>query len=107
MQSGEKRTVSLADVDRLTATGASRTQLNQTGGGSVAIYGDFWTNDGQVTALGYPRGTDFQPGQIKFDNPKNFTERTVKLLEAMEPWDFATNPVHEDLRWSMVWDNND
>jgi len=94
-----------ATVDRLKA-GGTMDELTQTGGGSVAIYADFWTS-GEVTALGYPRGTDFQPGQIRLNNPNNFTERTVKLLEAMEPWDFATNPVHEDLRWSMVWNNAD
>jgi prepilin-type N-terminal cleavage/methylation domain-containing protein len=94
-----------ATVDRLKAGGTGNTQLTQTGGGSEAIYDDFWTS-GEVTALGYPRGTDFQAGQIRLNNPNKFTERTVNLLEAMESWDFVTNPVHEDLRWSMVWDNN-
>jgi prepilin-type N-terminal cleavage/methylation domain-containing protein len=93
-----------ATVERLKATGATLTQLNQTGGGTVEMYSGFLSS-GEVMALGYPRGTDFEPGQIRLNNPNKFTERSVNLLEVMEPWDFTSNPVHEDLRWSLVWQN--
>ncbi|WP_028575826.1 type II secretion system protein [Desulfonatronovibrio hydrogenovorans] len=66
-------------------------------------------NRGQIVAVGYPAGTQLQPGQIVNgagelqDGVAQYTKRVVNLLEPHATWDFVSMPTEQDQRWSLVF----